>query len=79
MENGMVKEAADILKKLSLPNQTYFMTLVRLAEAAENSAKGRETIYRPCSFSEGTNLQQTRDCMEPAKCFPSIYTNNAKN
>lgn len=39
MENAMVKETTEILKKLSPQNQSYFMTLVRLAATAENSAK----------------------------------------
>ena len=39
MENAIVKEGTDILKKLSPKNQTYFMTLLRLAEAAEDGAR----------------------------------------
>lgn len=34
-----VKETADILKRLSPQNQAYFMTLVRVAEIAENGVK----------------------------------------
>lgn len=39
MEDATLKEATEILKKLSLQNQSYFMTLVRLAEIAENGVK----------------------------------------
>lgn len=39
MENNNVKEGINILKKLSPKNQTYFMTLLRLAEAAEDGAR----------------------------------------
>lgn len=39
MEETMVKETADILKRLSPKNQAYFMTLVRVAESAENGVK----------------------------------------
>lgn len=39
MEDTMLNEGIDILKKLSLKNQTYFMTLLRLAEVAEEGAK----------------------------------------
>lgn len=34
-----VKETADILKRPSPQNQAYFMTLVRVAEIAENGVK----------------------------------------
>lgn len=39
MENGIIKETTDILKKLSPQNQEYFMNLVKVAEVAENSTK----------------------------------------
>lgn len=39
MEDTIIKEGMDILKKLSPKNQTYFMTLLRLAEVAEDGAK----------------------------------------
>ena len=39
MENLLIKEATDTLKRLSPKNQVYFMTLVRVAEVAENSVK----------------------------------------
>ena len=39
MTTATVKETADILKRLSPQNQAYFMTLVRVAEIAENGAK----------------------------------------
>lgn len=39
MDNSIVKEGMDILNKLSPKNQTDFMVLLRLAEAAENGAK----------------------------------------
>lgn len=34
-----VEETMDILKRLSPQNQAYFMTLVRVAETAENGVK----------------------------------------
>ena len=34
-----VEETASILKRLTPQNQAYFMTLVRVAEIAENGAK----------------------------------------
>lgn len=43
MENNNVKEGMNILKKLSPKNQTYFMTLLRLAEAAEDGARSEMT------------------------------------
>lgn len=39
MTQTTVKETTDILKRLSPQNQAYFMTLVRVAEIAENGAK----------------------------------------
>ncbi len=39
MENTIVEEGIDILKRLSPKNQAYFMTLLRLAEIAEEGAK----------------------------------------
>ena len=39
MNATIVKEATDILKRLSPENQAYFMTLVRVAEAAEKGAR----------------------------------------
>ncbi len=39
MTKTTIKETADILKRLSPQNQAYFMTLVRVAETAENSVK----------------------------------------
>lgn len=41
MENTTVKETTEILKRLSPKNQSYFMTLVRLAEIAENGVKNK--------------------------------------
>lgn len=39
METTILKETAEILKRLSPQNQAYFMTLVRVAETAENGVK----------------------------------------
>ncbi len=36
-----VDEGIEILKKLSPKNQAYFMTMLRLAEAAEEGAKNK--------------------------------------
>lgn len=53
MENTIVKETTDILKKLSPKNQIYFMTLVRLAEVAENGVK-KESINKSHKSSHQT-------------------------
>lgn len=39
MDNAIIREATDVLKKLSPQNQSYFMTLLRLAETAEEGAR----------------------------------------
>ena len=39
MMKTTVEETAGILKRLTPQNQAYFMTLVRVAEIAENGAK----------------------------------------
>ena len=39
MKAVAIKETMDILKRLSPKNQAYFMTLVRVAETAENGVK----------------------------------------
>lgn len=39
MEPTITRETTDILKRLSPQNQAYFMTLVRVAEIAENGVK----------------------------------------
>ncbi len=39
MENTIIKEGTDILKKLSPKNQDYLMTMLRLAEAGEDGAR----------------------------------------
>lgn len=46
MNNMVVKEGTDILKKLTPENQTYFMTLLRLAEVAENGVRN-EMLSQP--------------------------------
>lgn len=46
MTTTTVKETTDILKQLSPKNQTYFMTLVRVAETAENGVKS-DLIEQP--------------------------------
>lgn len=64
MENTIVNETNDILKRLSPKNQTYFMTLVRLAEVAEKSAKNRENICQPCGSSRANVCQQMKETIE---------------
>lgn len=44
MEDLIVKETTDILKKLSPKNQSYFMSLVRMAEVAENGVKADQSL-----------------------------------
>ena len=50
MENAVVKETTDILKRLTPKNQSYFMTLVWLAEVAENAVRHQEAehLSTPC-------------------------------
>lgn len=55
MEDTIVNEGMDILKKLSPKNQTYFMTLLRLAEAAEEGA--RSEVYEQLHKSRQDTLQ----------------------
>ena len=52
MENAVVKETTDILKRLTPKNQSYFMTLVRLAEVAENAVRHQEAEPTPCVGAE---------------------------
>lgn len=52
MENAVVKETTDILKRLTPKNQSYFMTLVRLAEVAENAVRHQEAGPTPCAGTE---------------------------
>ena len=49
MTTTTIKETADILKRLSPQNQAYFMTLVRVAETAENGVKSAliEQSHKP--------------------------------
>lgn len=39
MENTILSEATDTLKKLTPQNQDYFMTLLRVAAVAEDAVK----------------------------------------
>lgn len=54
MENMVVKETTDILRRLTPENQLYFMTLVRLAEVAENAVRHQETAHPAYEVSEQT-------------------------
>lgn len=45
MQDAIIQETADILKRLSPQNQAYFMTLVRLAEVAENGVKKQTPCF----------------------------------
>ena len=51
MDNKVAEEAIDILKRLSPQNQSYLMTLARVAEIAENGVKNAEA-KKPCELSE---------------------------
>lgn len=51
MNTTSIKETADILRRLSPQNQAYFMTLVRVAETAENGVKNA-LIEKLCQPSE---------------------------
>ena len=59
MENTIIKETTDIFK-----NQTYFMILVRLAEAAENGAKHRDAIRQSCGSSRLIAPRQENESKE---------------
>lgn len=52
MDNAVVKETTDILKRLTPKNQSYFMTLVRLAEVAEDAVRHQEADPTPCAGTE---------------------------
>lgn len=54
MEKSLVEEGTNILKKLSPMNQAYFMTLLRVAEAAENGVRS-EMSSQQCSLSNQTD------------------------
>ncbi len=49
MNENTTKETIDILNRLTPKNQAYFMTLVRVAEIAENSVKDTLT-YQSCKI-----------------------------
>ena len=59
MNKSAVKETADILKRLTPKNQAYFMTLVRVAEIAENGAKN--TLIDQSGKSSRQTAQPWRD------------------
>lgn len=52
MENAVVKETTDILKRLTPKNQSYFMTLVRLAEVAEDAVRHQEADPTTCAEAQ---------------------------
>lgn len=65
MENTIIKETTDVLKRLSPNNQIYFMTMVRLAEAAENGVRNREPIPgKPCPSLRANTLIQRAEAKE---------------
>ena len=39
MDKSILKETTEILKRLSPENQSYFMTMVYVAQTAENNVK----------------------------------------
>lgn len=52
------------INRLTPKNQTYFMILVRLAEAAENGAKHRDAIRQSCGSSRLIALRQENESKE---------------
>ena len=44
MENLIVRETTNILKELSPENQSYLLTLAKVAEAAEKGVKKQQGI-----------------------------------
>lgn len=64
MENTIIKETTDIFNRLTPKNQTYFMILVRLAEAAENGAKHRDAIRQSCGSSRLIAPRQENESKE---------------
>lgn len=56
METTALEETMNILKRLSQKNQAYFMTLVRVAEVAEN---GMQNIKIEQSNSLKTDTEKT--------------------
>lgn len=53
MESALIKEATDILKRLSPQNQAYFITLARVAEAAENAVKNTQHEQEQAASPQG--------------------------
>lgn len=43
MEKDYLKETIEIFKKLNPENQRYFLSLVKVAQVAENNVKKRKT------------------------------------
>lgn len=53
IESSIAQETFEILKKLSPQNQAYFMTMARIAEAAENGVK-KNLLSPSHGSSDGT-------------------------
>ena len=59
MMKTTVEETAGILKRLTPQNQAYFMTLVRVAEIAENGVKN--TVFeQPCPQMQTVQLMYSQ-------------------
>lgn len=55
MEDMTLQETVDILKCLTPQNQAYFMTLVRVAQVAENGVKS-VFIEKTCKLPENHSI-----------------------
>ncbi len=57
MGKTIIEETTDILKKLSPKNQSYFMTLVRVAEVAENGVRNETAIQSTTNFKTDCRIK----------------------
>lgn len=64
MDKSLIKETTEILKRLSPQNQAYFMTLLRIAEIAEDGARRDEQEKASNAASQKcTHSQSNRNHM----------------
>lgn len=62
MDKSLIKETAEILKRLSPQNQAYFMTLLRIAEIAEDGARRDEQERASnAALQKCTHIQSNRN------------------
>lgn len=62
MENQTAMETAEILSRLSPQNQAYFMTMVRVAEAAERNVKASMRKSTPAPRADYPESEAKNQC-----------------